>query len=174
MSPQRFELARWLTGFDANARRLSALAAANPPATRPGWTPAECIDHLAITARAYQALLEQARHAATVRPGVPYNWLGKWFLTSMENPAKARSKTPAPFAPVSNQQLPGVVSSYLNQRQQIHELAVTIATTSRDGIKVTSPFASWLRYQSGYALDLWLAHESRHLTQAEAHKSVKE
>jgi hypothetical protein len=37
-----------------------------------------------------------------------------------------------------------------------------------------TPFAAWLRYQAGYGLDLWLAHESRHLTQAEAHKSVKE
>lgn len=167
-TPQRFELSRWELDFQANTRRVEALGSSNSStATSETWSPAQCVEHLNITALTFLPLWRQVSELPNAKPGADYAFWWRWFSESVKNPKKARSRTSAKFEPNPSLSLPDVRSTYLEQRQRVLNLARQIAASDKCGWPVQSPFAGWMKYPAGFSFDLWLAHECRHLTQAE-------
>jgi len=78
-----------------------------------------------------------------------------------------RSQTPAAFAPEPGLHLDDVFEPYLKQRAVAAGLAKVMYIGDVGGTKIRSPFASWMKYPLDFSFDLWLAHEGRHLSQAE-------
>ena len=174
MNITHFDFERWQKNFDDNTIRLNRLLERNASA-RPeqeGWSAAQCIEHLRVTGLAYLPAWNRIQAERGDRPGGRYAIWWRWFLGAMRNPKKIRVRTPAPFNPNSNPNLAGVVAEYCIQRGQILQLAGAMWQTQKGGYSVTSPFAAWMKYPNDFAFDLWLAHEDRHLTQAESTQSI--
>jgi hypothetical protein len=165
----QFEMERWQRQFDINSQRLEQLRSSSG-AVRPadgGWTAAECVEHLQITAVAFLPAWYRVQAQATPKPGKRYAFWWRWFLSSMRNPAKLRVRTPAPFRPTSSPELAIVLAKYFEQRDQILSLAMQTSKSQKGGYVVASPFVAWMKYPNDFSFDLWLAHEDRHLKQAE-------
>jgi hypothetical protein len=164
-TPKRFELARWLRTFDENSRRLREMKEVEG---REGvWGSAECLEHLSLTAQAYLPGWQTVLESASVKAGRPYAFWWKWFLQGMLNPEKLKVKTTANFVPRAKQSHVVMLEQYLTERDLVRNVAVQVATGSLGHHTVVSPFAAWMRYPADYSLDLWLAHEGRHVTQIE-------
>lgn len=157
------------------AAGLALLERAGPDAaTRPaagGWSVLECLDHLNKTAEASRALTAAALAGAAPLPEPRSSYRVRWWLRlmlrEMEPPARLKTRTRAAFAPPEALE-PGVVRAAFAARhealsRQLHDLA----RYDLDRLRVRSPFAAYLRYSLYEWWLLLLAHERRHLWQAE-------
>jgi hypothetical protein len=170
---KKFEIERWQASFDSNTARLLCIGENHPGklgSIRPfpgAWSVAECVEHLAITADAFLPIWTEAMSAQDHHFGSEYPFWWRWFLAGIENPARMRSSTPSSFVPPSNISLENVLERYMELRSQVRSVANEMYASDIGGIKIQSPFASWMKYPLDFSFDLWLAHESRHLFQAE-------
>ncbi len=169
MAPRGFNLESWLEASAANQSRFEALARVDGFADRPasgGWSAAECVAHLHMTGEAFLPLWRQALSSGKSTPGGGYAIWWRWFLNGIENPAKMRTKTPSAFVPGVSIRMDQVLEDYLRQRKEVEAIAREMAARDCGGIRIASPFAKWMAYPFDFSLDLWLAHERRHLEQA--------
>ncbi len=170
---KHFELERWQADFDVNTSRLQEIVAHNPGnhgSLRPfegAWSVAECLQHLVITTHAFLPLWTKAIAGEDRNFGSAYPFWWRWFLAGVGDPARMRSQTPAAFAPEAGLHLDDVFEPYLKQRAVAARLAKEMYIGDVGGTKISSPFASWMKYPLDFSFDLWLAHEGRHLSQAE-------
>ena len=170
---RQFALERWYAEFDENTARLRALSGRNPGdqgSLRPfegAWSVAECVQHLSITARAFIPVWTEACSSTDHNFGKPYRIWWRWFLAGVNDPSRMRSSTPNAFVPVDAPHLEVALEAYLKEREVVRMLAKEIYIGDIGGIQIASPFASWMQYPLDYSFDLWIAHERRHLSQAE-------
>lgn len=136
------------------------------------WSIAECLEHLSLTTDAYLArivpALEDARkhgyldHRRTFRVDIAARLLAWW----LEPPYKIKSKTSAAFAPRAadtSRSLPDFID-----RQRLLQAAIAKANgLALDCIRIASPFANRMKYNVYAAFSLIVAHQRRHLWQAE-------
>lgn len=164
--------------YHGATERLHRLRDAVPPnrwAERPasgGWSVAECIAHLNLTADAYLPLLrgalDRARAAGGGAPATFRLGVVGWLIHRMAGPgSKARIKTSAAFVPAANASAQEIVSRF--DRLQAEQIALL---SEADGlplhrVKVGSPFSDRVRYNTFAAFAIQPAHQHRHLDQAE-------
>lgn len=164
--------------FDAAQRRLHQLRgdfadelwARRPPAG--GWSAAECVAHLNLTAEAYLPLLDRALdEARSLGGGMPrrlrkdfFGWL-IWKSSAPTGGMKV-STTPS-FVPAADLPIDELVADFDRlQREQVER------TRAADGlpihrVKITSVFNERVRYSTYSALSILAVHQHRHLAQAE-------
>ena len=140
------------------------------------WSVAQCLDHLTIVDRAYLRHLEVAAAAPrarrrpadtsdVTRPGP----LGRWIVRQLEPPPRFGTRLPARrfLRPREHARLAEALSDLLGT----HRLYLDFLAASRDldlrGIHLASPVFRLLRLSAASALAVVLAHERRHLQQAE-------
>ncbi len=171
--PGRFELERWESEFAANSARLLSLASRFPGDQgsqrhfEGAWSVAECIKHLTITAQAFIPVWARACTLTDHSFGAPYPFWWRWLFAGINDPSKMRSSTPGAFVPSSALHLEHELALYLKERKIVKQLANEMYIGDIGGIKIASPFVSWMKYPLDFSFDLWIAHERRHLTQAE-------
>jgi len=155
------------------AAELTEEQAAWRPA--PGsWSASECLDHLAITNRAYLAAFEAATDRARTRkrmrrrPAVP-GWFGAWFVQQLEPPLKPGRKMPAPKVLTPRKDLPlaEAYAEFLSSQKLIHNFLEANADLDLAGIRFVNPFIPGLRFSVASGLHIITAHERRHLWQAQ-------
>src|SRR4028119_77404 len=104
------ELRRILEDLDANERRVAELLSGLDDTTvnwRPddrSWSTAQCIDHLNVAARVYQAAMEPAlgvarRKGRTRRGPIRPGFFERWFLADLEPPPKRKPPAPSKIVP---------------------------------------------------------------------------
>ena len=138
---------------------------------RYGWSVAQCIDHLNVTARMYLPVLDEGI-ANAIRQGQygegPYTywWLARMFVRMLEPPPRFRTKTPAAFRPPPGRTRREIMAAfrayqvqYVDRLRQANGLDLARARTR-------SPVASWLVFPLGCGFAAMAAHERRHLWQA--------
>ena len=137
------------------------------------WSIAECIVHLNMSAADYLPLIasaiEEAKRANMTGQG-PFNagWLGRFLINSMEPPPKRRFKAPEKIAhpaPVDDAQK--LLGDFLRAQDELERLAKAAEGLDLERIKIQSPYAWWLRLRLCAVFPFILAHERRHLWQAE-------
>lgn len=147
--------------------------------TRPApgrWSPAECFDHLLHFKRNYLRSMEEAgraRESATApgkehfRPRLP----ARWVISFFEPPYRMKVKTLEPFEPVEADGLvrDEVLSDYLDQQDTFIMRLRGDLREQRDleKVGVHHPLFSWLRMSPVECYAVILAHQRRHLWQAE-------
>jgi hypothetical protein len=174
MHPQLEDLQRQFDSALARARSLEAMdeRAFTAPPPGGGWSVAQCLGHLSLTARALlprlTAAVEQGGRDA-VRGTGPFSrgLVGAALAWSLEPPSRLRSRTPASFEP-----LPAAGrAEVLTEFAQAHE-ALLACLRQADGLdlnrlRIASPFAERLQYNLYAAFCIAAAHARRHLWQAE-------
>lgn len=136
------------------------------------WSVAQCIDHLNVTARLYLPVLDEGI-ADAIRRGLyspgpySYNWVGRFLVYLVEPTTRVRAKAPKQFRPGPGRPRHEIMAGfrayqvqYVDRLRQANGLDLARA-------RVASPVARWIRMPLGSALAMMVAHERRHLAQAQ-------
>lgn len=137
------------------------------------WSVGECLAHLNVTVRAVLPALDQAiatgrSKGLTGNGPFRYGWFARRVAASMEPPVRRRFRTQKIFLPADTRHVPAAV---LSEFDAVHDqLAERFARA--DGldwgrVRVISPASRWLRLPFGAYTRFTLAHDRRHLWQAQ-------
>ena len=138
------------------------------------WSAAECISHLSISTQSFLpvlgAAIEDARKRGLVTKGngkLKMDVLGRvlrWFL---EPPIRTKTKTSAPFVPRSVRAKAEAFGEFASLQQKLAELLLAARGLDLTKVKIISPFDKRVKYNVFSAFRIVVAHERRHLWQAE-------
>jgi hypothetical protein len=137
------------------------------------WSAAECLSHLSISSEQFLPVLEQAIQDARKRGVKPSKRMPKmdvigrvlrWFL---EPPIRQRVKTAARFVPRSVRTKADAFGEFATLQSKLTEVLNTARDIDLARVKVISPFDKRVRYNLYSAFRILVAHERRHLWQAE-------
>jgi hypothetical protein len=141
-----------------------------PPA--PGaWSIAECIDHLNATARTYLPRLDEGI-AEAIRRGLygegpfAHDPVGRFFIWTMEPPARIKVKAPASFQPAARRARSEIMAAFRAYQVQFVDRLRQASGLDLRRARVQSPVRAWIRISLYSAFALMAAHERRHLWQA--------
>jgi hypothetical protein len=172
---QRAALASSLDAHVERARRLAAEAGPSRWKTRPApdaWSASDCVQHLVTTAEAFIPRFAAASaHASALLAATdaPYRVsLGaRLFIWSLEPPYRLRLRTGAPFVPDTTRDPEVDLAAFAGVHDALRDRLASGAGLPLDRLMVASPFAERLRYSIYTSLRIIVAHERRHLWQAE-------
>jgi DinB superfamily len=136
------------------------------------WSIGQCIDHLNATARVYLPVLDEGIAEAMRRglyaPGpYSYNWIGRVLVFLNQPTTRIRTKAPTSFYPALNRSRQEIMAAfrayqvqYVDRLRQANGLDLARA-------RVSSLVVHWLPMPLGSAFACLIAHERRHLVQAQ-------
>lgn len=173
-------LASAIEAATRDARRIARTVSEERFNLRPSsseWSIAECLVHLIRTSEAYQPILEeglQQSRRSTRRPGRSLR-LGPigWLLTrTMEPPVRRKFSTTEAFAP-ADETFPRdrTLESFESHQDELARLVVGAAGLPIDRVTIVSPFNARVKYNLFAGFHIVLAHQRRHLWQAEQVRS---
>ena len=137
--------------------------------SRPGmWSIAQCLEHLNVSARLFFVVIDRgiergARGAGPFR----YGFLERWFLRTMEPPVKTRFRAPKHFQPPPDASPAPALAAFEHNQEEMAERIRRADGLHLSRVKVSSPVSKLIKYSLGIALQVMVAHERRHLWQAE-------
>jgi hypothetical protein len=143
------------------------------------WSVAQCLDHLNVSARLYLPMLDEgiadAIRRGLYRPGpYAYSWVGRVIVHMFGPKTRVKVKTMQPFQPPPGRSRHEIMSAfkayqvqYIDRLRQANGLDLARA-------RVSSPLAKWIRMPLGSAFALMVAHERRHMAQAQRVIGAKE
>ena len=167
------EARRQRTQVEAMAAPLDERTFASRPADD-RWSVGECLEHVALINTIYLDSIDgAAAHArgqgivreADRRAG-RHGWVGDAFVRSMEPPPKVKTGT---FKRTVPTQLPKVevVPHFLATQDRLIATIGEAHDLDLSRVRMTSPFLRLLRLSLGQAFGAMLAHNRRHIWQAE-------
>ena len=137
------------------------------------WSIAECVVHLNMNAADYlpliAAAIEKAKRENVTGQG-PFNpgWLGRFLINSMEPPPKRRFKAPEKIAyPVPVDDAQKLLGDFLKAQDELERLVKEAEGLDLEKVRIQSPYAWWMKLRLCAVFPFMLAHERRHLWQAE-------
>lgn len=136
------------------------------------WSAAECIAHLSMSTEMFLPVVSAAMDEAERRGLKPrreprMDLLGstlRWFL---EPPIRRRIKTSVPFVPRAVRAKADAFAEFATLQGKLAELLGRAREVDISGVKIVSPFDRRVRYNVYSAFRIILAHQRRHLWQAE-------
>ena len=169
-------LAAGFAAIEQDARDLLAGLAESTAAWRPrpdAWSVAECLDHLATANRVYLAAMEPAAARALARgrlrrgparPGI----VGRWFVGTLEPPARPlrRSKAPRAIRPRVAPPLGDAARAFFDSHRDVRDWLQRYAGIDLAGVRFPNPFIPGIRFSLATGIHVLAAHERRHLWQA--------
>jgi hypothetical protein len=173
-----------ITEVDSAAARAAALVAGMDDAAlrrRPssgGWSVAENVQHLILTAGAMLPLAESAvaaleRDRPPARGEAGLGFLGWMLFKSLEPPSRMKIKTTKPFEPIDVKDALTLVDRLRVNDEKLKALISRATGLDTTRVKVTSPFNDKVKYNLYAAFRIMLSHTRRHLWQAEQVKAAK-
>jgi hypothetical protein len=136
------------------------------------WSVALCIDHLNATAREYLPKLDEGIASAIRRgqytPGpYHYNWVGRLMVYAVKPTTRRRAKAPQAFVPTPGRRRPEIMAAFGAYQVQYIDRLRQSNGLDLARVRIASPVARWLRIPLGSAFAMTIAHEQRHLAQAQ-------
>lgn len=136
------------------------------------WSIAECFDHLNTVGFLLMPRLEESVRAGRrekVMADGPFTYgiLGRWFIRALQPSAKRRRKTSVLYKPSELSEPRAVLQRFEELQGSLLELLRSADGLDLVRIRVTSPINSLFRFSLGVWFAATVAHEQRHLAQAE-------
>ncbi len=147
------------------------------------WSIAQCLEHLILVNDMYIDAIGKALGSAPTpvqnsadkfgtnrAEEVNHSLFARMFIASLASPPKFKMPAPGRVQPQNDQsELDTVKDRYLNTHEKMREFANICV---RDGVdiqrlKVQSPISSLVKLSLAAVFDVCVAHENRHLWQAE-------
>lgn len=177
MHPALDQLAQELRAASARAHDLAASVNEQQwlaPAPGGGWSIDQCIAHLTLTNERYLPILVEAADAApaydddgTEPPPMQSDLAGRLLTWMMEPPVRLKLPTGGAFVPSDTGFKAGTLAAFDASQAAMQAQLAAMDGLDLTRIRVTSPFNARMRYSAYSALRILLAHERRHLWQAE-------
>ena len=175
MHPQLAAIAAELRDARARLHRLVADVPGGAWNVRPRpdrWSPAECVEHLNLTTRAFlppiDAALDGARALGTPAAGRyrrdPLGWL---LWRTMGPPVRFRARTTAAFVPGAPAEPAASLADFDHLQDELLRRVAAADGLPIDRVRLASPFGAGVRYDLYSALSILPRHQHRHLWQAE-------
>jgi hypothetical protein len=173
------ELAAYNEQVDAICEAASALLAGLDDARfnwRPeagAWSIAQCLGHLTLTGKAYLGPMEEAiakaREEGLVGKGpFRYGLLEGLFVRAVEPPVRLKViKSPSALTPPPEQSLEAGMNAFFRLQRRIVRALQQADGLHLARIKVPSPVKPLFTFSLGRCFAFLLAHERRHLEQAQ-------
>lgn len=160
--------------IEAALAELTALAGKlsqdeiNRQPTPGAWSVAQNLEHLTITCRRMMEEMDKACAATQPKTGEPWKpgVFARWFLRSLEPPAKFKVKTPKEFDAPPQLDAQAVTGAFRYAHDQLLQRLTYYQRYDQNAVRVQSPFAKFIRYKLGTALAIIPAHMRRHLDQS--------
>jgi hypothetical protein len=132
------------------------------------WSIGECLEHLIRTNAKYIPIYKKNLLPDKRNYSINYmqSFIGKLILKTVKPDYKRKFKTPVSFNPIGSNIKETIVSDFVNQTNEIAELAEKINPIGMKE-KITSPFSKLVKYNIGDSLLIIAYHNLRHLQQAE-------
>ncbi len=136
------------------------------------WSMAQCLDHLARVNTIYAVALEAAvrKNGASalprrgpIRPG----WFSRFFIRSMDAPARRKFSAPNQALPSSQVSGEQALQSFVDSHGPVRLLVQDSVGLDLNHVRFRNPFLRLLPFTVGTGLLIVLAHDRRHLWQAE-------
>lgn len=149
----------------------AAFAAAPAPG---GWSVGQCLEHLALINEVYLDAIEGAAQRGRVAGHMAaaggrrrgHGWLGDAFVRSLEPPVKLKGRAFAATVPAGRSRAQVLRAFFAAQDRLM--LAIDAARgLDFARVRMSSPFFRLLRLSLGQAFGAVLAHNRRHIRQAE-------
>ena len=149
---------------------------------QPGeWSIVECLVHLNLSSEAEIEEIDSVLEAAP--PGntnfekpLKMDLLGRFLKWTLEPPPMifSKMKTTKPFQPLEVEPISEVLPTFLDLQEELKARVDSAAAASLplDRIKIASPFDRRFKYNLFSFFHILLAHERRHLWQAERVKEA--
>jgi hypothetical protein len=136
------------------------------------WSVAECIVHLNMTTKEYLPLLDDVLNRAGAEgPAgsrkLKMDVMGRLLKWSLEPPPRLKTKTTNQFQPKDLEPIEALLPTFVSLQDQLKSRIQTAGGLAIDKVKITSPFNDRLKYNLFSAFQILVAHERRHLWQAE-------
>lgn len=140
------------------------------------WSIAECFGHLNLISDDYHPLIaaaiERARKENLTGNG-PFNsgFLGRFMIKTMEPPVTRKFKAvPRLAKPVPVGDANKLLAEFLSRQDELERLIQQAEGLglNQEKIRIQSPYAWWMRLRLCAVFPFILAHERRHIWQAEA------
>lgn len=143
------------------------------------WSIAECLVHLSLSSQAEIEELDNVfehtpPRTVNVEKQFKMDLLGRFLKWTLEPPPMffSKIKTTKPFQPIEVEPVGEVLPTFLALQEQLKERVDVAAALPLDQTKVASPFNRKIKYNLFSFFHILLAHERRHLWQAEKVKDA--
>ncbi len=142
------------------------------------WSISECLVHLNLSSQAEieeidRVLANTPRGKVSVEKSFRMDLLGRFLKWTLEPPPMffSKMKTTEPFQPLESEPVGEVLPAFLDLQEELKARVDAAAALPLDRIKIASPFDRRVKYNLFSFFHILLAHERRHLWQAERVKA---
>jgi hypothetical protein len=135
------------------------------------WSIGQCFDHLIISNRPYEGILEELlenRRRPRVLERMPLlpRFFGKLLVTALRPDSGRKVRARPAFYPSSSDIAPAVIASFLDQQNRLLGLMEATRGLALDRITITSPVVRFVTYSLMDAYRIVVVHEQNHFVQA--------
>jgi hypothetical protein len=175
LPPQLARIKQELLDAREWARRVSAGLGDEQWARRPApqvWSVGECLMHLNLTSERAIPIIDEAiaaGRAQQVEGTGPFSrgLIGWALIRFLEPPYRMKIRTSEPFAPVQIEPMAETLERFDYLQLELQRRVDRAAGLDLNRLRVTSPFASQVKYNLYVMLAVLPVHQRRHLWQAE-------
>ncbi|MBK7868406.1 MAG: DinB family protein [Ignavibacteriales bacterium] len=131
---------------------------------------AECLDHIAVSFRAYGKEIERVMAGPKKSSGqlmFHTSLTGGIFLKTMHPDSAVKMPNPSSFAPAHGNLTRRVFEDFLSAHNKLAELVENSRKLDLNANKISSPVTSLMKFSFGEVLLILTYHEKRHLLQAQ-------
>lgn len=140
------------------------------------WSANQCIAHLNEYGRYYIPVIEKAIDEAIAQSQKPADhftagWLGNYFTNMMLTDAKGvptkKMSAPKDYSPQKNEDSYGVIAEFIEQQEKMLQLLRKAKRVNMNKIRIPISIAKFIRLKLGDTFLFNVAHNYRHILQAE-------
>ena len=143
----------------------------NTPPAEGGWSVAQCLEHLNRYGDYYLPATREALRsvASTSNPQSTYQsgWLGRYFTNMMKPENTKKYKAFKGHIPATQLDGAAVVARFIEQQEEWLHLLGEITTVAQMNVRVPISISPLIRLKLGDTLSFVIAHNSRHVQQAD-------
>ncbi|MDJ1469929.1 DinB family protein [Xanthocytophaga flava] len=141
------------------------------PATNGGWSIAQCLEHLNSYGKYYLPQIQKGLTKVQLKPNVETfrsTWLGRYF-TRMMDPQTGTRKYKAFKGHIPDQNLNpyAVVAEFIQQQETLLAYIRQARHVDLNCIRIPISILQWIRLKLGDVLQFLIAHNERHIVQAQ-------